>query len=334
MILAVPGIYGQACGKAILIGEHAAVAGFAAIALPLKAQKLTLQFGEPLESINDGHENIEGWKQAWSLFIGDAGVPLPSEERTRLTKSLELGLKLLAPNDVVRSNLASFDPQKIEIHSQLPLGAGMGGSAALSAAMLRALSQALGIEKTSLEIASFANELDGVFHGRASGLDAATVVSDGIIRFKRGEGAQRIANKKPFWLLLVDTQERTPTRTMVQRVAELREKDSQRVEHHFSLIGLLSERARQNLQLGQLSELGENLNTAHESLQALGVSTNKLDSCVVGLRQAGALGAKLTGGGGGGLALGLFASQPKIPISTEWGDAPHYLTFVPADESS
>lgn len=334
MILAVPGIYGQACGKAILIGEHAAVAGFAAIALPLKAQKLTLQFGDPLESSDQVHEHIDSWKQVWSLFIGDTLVQLPSEERTRLTKSLELGLKLLAPNDPAGSNLASFSPQKIEIHSELPLGAGMGGSAALSAALLRALSQALGIEKTSLEIASLANELDGMFHGRASGLDAATVVSDGIIRFKRGEGAQRIANKKPFWLLLVDTQERTPTRTMVQRVAELREKDSQRVEHHFSLIGLLSEGVRQNLQLGQLSELGQNLNKAHESLQALGVSTDKLDSCGHGLRQAGALGAKLTGGGGGGLALGLFASQPKVPISMDWGDAPHYLTFVPADESS
>lgn len=334
MILARAGSSGKACGKAILIGEHAAVAGFQAIALPLQSYFLTVEFCDPLALGEQLQAKGDGWTQAWSLFMGETHVSLPMEERKRLTESLQLGLKLLLPQDVSRADLSFYLPQRIEIRSQLPLGAGMGGSAALSAALLGALSNALGLEKSAAEIAALANELDGVFHGRASGLDTNTVVARGIISFQRDRGVQPVQNKRGFWLLLVDTRERTPTRVMVQKVAELNATSPQLVHDHFERIGALSEDVRQDLQSGNLLSLGEHLNRAHESLQALGVSTAKLDECTRALRAGGALGAKLTGGGGGGLALGIFAAQPSVPFSAAWRDAPHYLTFVPADENS
>jgi mevalonate kinase len=326
---------GRACGKVILIGEHAAVDGLPAVALPLRAQTLTVRFGEKIISEErNGESGAELWPQAWTLFMSDTHVQLPPEERVRLTQSLDLGLRILLEQEAAEDLLNKYVPQRIEIFSQLPLGAGMGGSAALSAALLRALAVALGQSRTSAEIALFANRLDGFFHGRASGLDAATVVADGIITFMKDKGAQAVRNARGFWLLLVDTRERTPTRTMVHRVAQLRACHPDIVDSNFSLIGDLSARVIQNLESGDLLGLGENLNAAHTALQALQVSTPKLDACVTELRKSGALGAKLTGGGGGGLALGIFASAPPVPFSSAWKEYPHYLTFVPADENS
>lgn len=334
MILAAPGVSGQACGKAILIGEHAAVAGYPAIALPLRSQTLKVTFYEPLAlSSNMNLQSEREWIQAWNLVQGQTQVELLKDERERLTKSLGLGLQLLSPGNSSESLLTMYQPQRIEICSEIPLGAGMGGSAALSAALLDAISRALNQQRTPAQIGALANELDSFFHGRASGLDAATVVSQGIIAFQRDRGAEHVFNKNGFWLLLIDTGERTPTRVMVESVAQLRERDCALVDSQFHRIGELSQLVRQNLQRGDLLAMGQNLNDGHDALKSLGVSTESLDVCVEAMLAAGALGAKLTGGGGGGLALAVFESRPVLPFSKAWADAPHYLTFVPSTEN-
>jgi mevalonate kinase len=316
---------GSACGKAILIGEHAAVDGHPALALPLKDQNLQIVFGETLSH----SESDTAWNQCWSLSINDRVQPLPENERERLTRSLERGLQLLTLSSV---SINDFMPQHIVIRSRLPLGAGMGGSAALSAALLRGLASALGQNLSAHEISHQANELDGFFHGRASGLDAATVVADSVIRFQKNVGVQSVFNRRGFWILLVDTGERTPTREMVERVAALRSREPHRVEQTFSTLAALAGDCEKALIEGQLYDLGRFLNQAHDCLRRIDVSTELLDCCVQDLRSAGACGAKLTGGGGGGLALGIFENQPTLPLNTRWSGAPHFLTFVPADK--
>lgn len=336
MVSLVPaGVSGRASGKAILIGEHAAVEGHMAIALPLREHSLTIQFGECLEGGDEYDDAREGWDKAWGLELCQTVVPLPPEERSRLTQTLQLALQLLAGELGARLDLMKFRPQRIDIISELPLGAGMGGSAALSAALVRALlSSRHGKAVQPEQVAYYANELDGVFHGRASGLDAAAVVSENIISFTKANGAFPVQNKKSFWLLLIDTQERTPTREMVRRVADLRAREPEMVESRLNALGGLSQLVRGHLESGDLLLLGERLNQAHELLKDLSVSTPALDECVSSMRQAGALGAKLTGGGGGGLALGVFASRPALPLAGKWSDARCYLTFVPSSENT
>ena len=332
-----PTTFGTACGKVILIGEHAAVDGFPALALPLKDQSLEISFGEPVSLDDQKFENsdhdlkYQAWNRCWTLTIHDRIQILPETERTRLSRSLELALQLLLRREI---SLSDYTPQFIRIRSRLPLGAGMGGSAAVSAALLRALSSVHGKELSRHEIAALANELDGVFHGRASGLDAATVVADSIICFQKEFGSRSVTNRKGFWLFLIDTVERTPTREMVASVAALRSRNPELVGNNFALLGRLAEGCENDLRDGDLKALGEKLNQAHECLRMIGVSTPLLDSCVSDLRTAGALGAKLTGGGGGGLALGLFENQPRLPLNDSWADCPHFLTFVPADKTS
>ncbi|MEY2987691.1 MAG: hypothetical protein RJB13_1212 [Pseudomonadota bacterium] len=328
------GVSGRASGKAILIGEHAAVDGHMAIALPLRDQTLSICFGESLEGFERTQLSLDDWNKAWSLVLNQTSVALPVEERGRLTQTLQLALSLLADELGGQSDLLAFCPQRIDILSGLPLGAGMGGSAALCAALIRALLSARYREGVPAgKVAFFANELDGLFHGRASGLDAAAVVSDSIISFTKASGSTPVRNVSGFWILLVDTQERTPTRDMVHKVAQLRVAEPSLVETRMSSLGRLAVQVRSHLEAGELLHLGEQLTRAHELLVDLGVSTPALDDCVTALLNAGALGAKLTGGGGGGLALGVFASRPALPLPGRWHDARCYLTFVPASEN-
>ncbi|MEN9810585.1 MAG: hypothetical protein RLZZ488_2152 [Pseudomonadota bacterium] len=331
VFLAPHGADGTACGKVILIGEHAAVDGHPAIALPLREQSLRVEL-KLSEQIESNDENIcSDWNSCWQLNQSGVVTQIAHAEKIRLTQSLELALKLLTGGS---AQLTDFSPQPIVIDSRIPLGAGMGGSAALSAALIRALAQALGMTPSAQEVGWLANELDGMFHGRASGLDAATVVSDSIISFEKSSGSSRIANGQAFWLLLIDTGERTPTRDMVMRVAALRERSPETVAGCFSTLATLAGRCRELIPKGEIVEVASLLTQAHQQLQLLKVSTPALDACVEDLLAAGAVGAKLTGGGGGGLALGLFINRPSIPLSGRWQSAPHFLTFVPADKSS
>lgn len=320
--------FGESCGKVILIGEHAAVAGHPAIALPMKSQWLRVRFCAP--EFSSARKLLE-WSSCWSLVMENRVITLSENEKVRLTRTLELALKMLTQESL---NLSTFAPQPIEIESCLPLGAGMGGSAALSAALVRAVAHALEIELSRAQISKFANELDGIFHGRASGLDAATVVSDSIIRFQKGMEIAPVRNKTGFWLLLIDTGDRTPTRHMVERVASLRAREPEMVERCFLSLADLARACENSLRGGDIPMLGTCLNQAHAYLRELCVSTRALDDCVTHLRDAGAVGAKLTGGGGGGLALGLFAHKPQVPFHKSWEFASHFLTFVPADKNS
>jgi len=331
VFLAPHGAEGAACGKVILIGEHSAVDGHPAIALPLREQSLRVEFKRSEQHVRQEEDSSTDWNSCWLLKQSGADTTIAQTEKNRLTQSLELALKLLTGGS---AQLSDFLPQRILIDSRIPLGAGMGGSAALSAALIRAVAQALGISHSAQEVGLLANELDGMFHGRASGLDAATVVSDSIISFEKSSGSTRIANGLGFWLLLIDTGERTPTRDMVTRVAALREKSPETVAGCFSTLAALARRCRELIPNGEIVEVGSLLTQAHHQLQLLRVSTPALDACVEDLLAAGAVGAKLTGGGGGGLALGLFINRPSVPLSGRWQSAPHFLTFVPADKSS
>lgn len=330
VFLAPRGAEGTACGKVILIGEHAAVDGHPAIALPLREQSLRVELKCSEQKVAHDGASCTEWNSCWQLKQSGGVTAIAPTEKKRLTQSLELALAQLTGGS---AKLSDFLPQPILIDSRIPLGAGMGGSAALSAALIRALAQALGMTPSAQEVGRLANELDGMFHGRASGLDAATVVSDSIISFEKSSGSSRIANGQGFWLLLVDTGERTPTRDMVMRVAALRDTSPELVAGCFSTLAALARRCRELIPKGQTADVASMLTRAHHQLQLLKVSTPALDACVEDLLAAGAAGAKLTGGGGGGLALGLFINRPSVPLSGRWQSAPHFLTFVPADKS-
>ncbi|KAB8031813.1 mevalonate kinase [Fluviispira multicolorata] len=315
-----------ASGKAILIGEHSVVYGHKAVAIALPDVKLKLTFFAP-----DHSQNISSWDNAWFTKIrGNSFIP---EQRVTqlLTKAFEKALTLCG----VDSSLQYYIPQKFLIESDIPLGGGMGGSAAISTCLLKIANQIFNLNnetKAGLNFQQqiqFANEIDCLFHfGKASGLDASTVASNGIIEFSKGKLPEYIQNKKEFWLALVDSKERGETAHMVKKVAEKLNTIPEQMQNALIQLGVLAEKSILALTAGDLKLLANCLNTAQNYLCEMGVSTEKIDTIIQKFKDTGALAAKLTGAGGGGMVLGLFESKPDVLYSHFDKDS-LFITRVP-----
>jgi mevalonate kinase len=295
-----PAAKGQAAGKVILMGEHAVVYGFPALAMALPDVRLTVEVVKPAHSLSH-------WEQGVEISLGNNPLEVPLASRRQVVAAFEKAMQAVEPAFV----LAHHPVKVLRIQSDIPLGAGMGGSAAMSTAFLRYALEAHGERWASEKVSFFANEIDALFHGKASGLDAAAVSSDGVICFQRGKSIEMVPLAKPFWIFLHDTGERQATSAMVELVARQLEKTPVFVQRLLDNLGELTVRARAHLLQGELAALGHCLNLGHESLCSLGVSTGATDACVEKMRAHGALGAKLTGAGGGGLVLGLFETPPQ-----------------------
>ncbi|MBN2798644.1 MAG: hypothetical protein JXX28_05795 [Deltaproteobacteria bacterium] len=206
-------------------------------------------------------------------------------------------------DDRLREALSALAPQggRFSIRSELPMGAGMGSSASLAVAAVRALGSALTLEE-ELEQAMRAER---VFHGSPSGLDAAVIARGGALRFQRGAPPAMTPLPPPSWTgVVLDTGVPGDTRAMVAQVA--------RGAHGPLLaeIGSIADAIGDHLD--NIGLLGPLLTHNHALLRALGVSTPHLDHLVGEALALGATGAKLCGAGGGGVALALHPDPAAL----------------------
>lgn len=294
----------QASGKLILLGEHAVVYGQPALALPLGAH-LWAQVGPDPQGPRL-HLAARGWTvQADGLVV--AGAPPPS-----LAQALHLALTLLH---------MPAAPVRIELGGELPLGVGLGGSAALSVALLRALdrwriAQGLGAALSTEQLLAAALRLETVFHGRPSGLDHTVIVRGQAMRFQRCGGGELRA--EPLILaapvpVVVGYGPRTgSTHEAVARVAR-RQAECPALTHVHEAIGALIPAAQEALSRADWATLGQLFDINHGLLSALGVCAAENDRMVHIARAEGALGAKLTGAGLGGAVVALSPDRgPQI----------------------
>jgi mevalonate kinase len=190
----------------------------------------------------------------------------------------------------------------VEIESSLPIGCGMGSSAALAVATVRAYAKRMGTEADFSRCYEEAFRMERLFHGTPSGIDHSISALGGLVAYRRqadGPQIEKITLLRPLYLVVVDSGR--PTQSTAELVAGVRQRAPTRT---LEAIGALTERVIAAMQ--QNEEVGSLLNENHRLLQELGVSTPELDRVVQQLREAGALGAKLAGAGGGGVAFGLL----------------------------
>jgi mevalonate kinase len=285
----------EAFGKVILVGEHAVVYGTPAIALGIGTA---------------ARASVSGAAQS-SLRLGARDVVLDAEAATE-SATLEqraYGALLAA---LGASNMAA------EVQLCLPAGVGLGASAALAVAVARAVApgaaagagagaRATAQSDDAARVLAAAQAWENVFHGNASGIDAAAAYYGGCLAFTRAQGTEPLTPGLPLQFVVAVAGPAASTRMMVEGVAELKRREPERVGALLEHIGRLVERARGALVAGERAALGRLMNENHEQLQALGVSTSELDRACEWARAAGAFGAKLTGGGGGGCVLALCA---------------------------
>jgi mevalonate kinase len=271
---------GVACGKVILAGEHAVVHGTAALGLSL-----------PLAVTADARPR----PGPVSIGIEDAGLEAQVGDGTAEARALEA---LLATLGLPR------DGALAEVRSDLPFGAGLGSSAALAAALARAFSALAGREPDPGALFDGVQAAERIFHGNPSGLDARLVLGGGALRFTRKAGAVSLAIAPPP-LVIAHSGARGDTGAAVRHFAARLAGGGGEGTRRLEAIAALVEAAIRCLSAGDLAGLGSAMDENHEHLAWFGVSTPALDELCRAARRAGALGAKLTGGGMGGCAVAL-----------------------------
>ncbi|MHB0876801.1 MAG: mevalonate kinase [Anaerolineae bacterium] len=287
---------GAAPAKAILLGEHAVVYGWPAIAVPLP------QLRAKAEARFDAR--FEGVAVEAAARFG--GVSVQREPDQPLAKAALLALEAVSGN-----------PSHVVVHveSTIPIAAGLGSGAAVSAAIMRAIADLFGSPLPEARLSALVYEIEKIHHGTPSGIDNTVVVYGLPVYFRKGAEPEFLQPAAPLTLLVADTGVASATREAVAAVRQARERDPQAVEACMARIGGLAEQGRAALEGGDLPRLGRLMDEDHGALVELGVSSPELDALVAAAREAGALGAKLTGAGRGGHAIALADAEAAAPVA-------------------
>lgn len=291
----------SAPGKLILMGEHAVVYGEPGLAIPLSQLRASVSF-YPAESPRLEAPDLD-------LFLDSADL-ITSEHPLALT--LQRACYYFSVHYQTPTHLPALCYQ---IQSDIPVKRGMGSGTAISCAIFKAFAAYYQCKVSLDEVQSFAQQMDQVYHGQPSGIDAAVIAHERPLRFQRllahgGEPPQiTFLALCPFSLLIADTGPARPTAEAVALVAQAYQKDP-KAAVMIRRIGELVKAAEAALMAGDMTSLGALLYENHQCLQALGVSTPALDYLVAGaqvLRSQGVVaGAKLSGAGLGGVCFALL----------------------------
>ena len=274
-----------ACGKIILLGEHAVVYGRPAIALPIP---LAVE-----AAIRKGGDGINVVIPRWGV-----------EQKVRVTNPGFTGIiaQMLEQLGLDKENMT------IEVFPHIPRAMGLGGSSALAVAIIRAIDHAYKLGLNDGRINELAFECEKAAHGTPSGVDNTVATYGSPLYYQRRDEQPLFSTVKlgqPLELVIGMTGKESLTADTVARVRASWQQYPERYETIFDQIGHLTMSASEAVKSGQLNELGELMNLCHGYLNALQLSTPELEEMIHVARQNGAVGAKLTGGGGGGSMIAL-----------------------------
>jgi mevalonate kinase len=295
-----PAISASAPGKAILFGEHAVVYGRPAIAIPVtQVRAKAIVTANPLGL--PGNVRIQSQEEGIDAMLADLSPDHP----------------LAAAVWQVRSalDLPHLPACKIRITSTIPVASGLGSSAAVTVAIIRALSDFLGISLPDEQISAMAFEVEKLHHGTPSGIDNTVIVYRKPIFYMRGYPIEHVSIGIPLTLVIADSGIAFPTARAVGDVRSAWQEETERYERMFDAIGEIVLAARAVIEGGLVEEAGRLMDENQEILSRMGVSSPELDALTTAARQAGALGAKLCGGGRGGNIITLATEENAASIS-------------------
>lgn len=299
---------GTAHGKIILIGEHSVVHNEPAIAIPFTSANVEVTIQKIL-----GESTID------SIYHKGKMKDAPDT----IQNLIETLTEVCAYFDI------NIDGLHMTIRSNIPAERGMGSSAAVATALVRALFNLFDEKLTDKLLNQFVSVSEKIAHGNPSGLDAKVVRSEQSVYFIRNQETAFFAVDLPAHLVIADTGDHGETGAAVRAVGKLVDNPETPGRMWIEELGELTKQARYFIEKKELKPLGEILDRAHHNLRQLKVSNEKLDMLVHVAKKNGALGAKLTGGGRGGCMIALVESaEQAVEMSGQLLEAGATKTWI------
>jgi mevalonate kinase len=285
---------GKGYGKTILFGEHFVVYGLPSIASALGA--VTTAEVKVVKG--------KGW------IVNDQRPATP-------------GYKEQKYDDAMHSIANIFNFLKVDTENQrleitftgdLVAASGVGASAAQCTSLARALSETLNLNLNDEKINEAAFEGEKAYHGTPSGIDNTASTYGGLIWFVKNIGGGKntmdlIQSPRKMHIVLANTGITASTTEVVADVRRLKEANPEKIEKIFCKYKKLAEEAKKALLKGDISTIGKLMCQNQKMLQQIKVSGEINDELVEIALKNGAIGAKLTGTGRGGLVIGLAENQ-------------------------
>jgi len=292
----------SAPGKIFVMGEHAVVYGEPALLCAIERRARVT-----VEERTDGGLKVDSEDLSLDGFTIEYGADAADDPNVDVPQRLLEAATGYVDEAVAQARDAANAPDagfEVTIESEIPLGAGLGSSAAVATAAIDAATRELGVELDREEVAERAFQVEHTVQGgQASRADTFTSTMGGAVRVQ-GDGGEPIPAPEDLPIVIGYDGGAGDTGKLVSDVRALRE------EYDFAAdtvesIGNLVEQGQDVLAEGDLEELGTLMDFNHGLLSALGVSSRSLDAMVWAARDAGAMGAKLVGAGGGGCIVAL-----------------------------
>lgn len=289
---------GSACGKAILLGEHAVVYGRPAIAVPLSDLRAHA-------TVSDAREPI--------IEAPDLGRILRRGSRASDNDSRALW-HMLDVAVAACGGTPKSHPLRVVLRSDVPVARGLGSGTAIATAIARAVAGHMQVKLDPAEVSELVFESEVLLHGTPSGIDNTVVAWERPVWFVKGARPEVLFLATRLEVVVGDTGVLSGTREAVSGVRAARERETERLDGIMAGIGGLAWEARGAILHGDLAKLGVLMNRNHSLLQEMAVSCPELDRLVAAARDAGALGAKLSGGGLGGCMVALVAPERRAKV--------------------
>ena len=285
---------GKGYGKTILFGEHFVVYGLPAIASALGA------FTTADVKVIEG----SGWT------VDDQRLATPGYKKKKYDESMQSIINVInhLKIDIVNQKL------EITFAGNLFAASGVGASAAQCTSLARALSESFNLNLDDEKINEAAYEGEKAYHGTPSGIDNTASTYGGLIWFVKnlsgGKNTMDLLQSPRKMLLVIANSGITASTTeVVADVRRLKEENPEKFENFFSQYKKLAEEAKKTLLEGNIVAIGNLMNKNHKLLQQITVSGEINDQLVEIALKNGAIGAKMTGTGRGGLVICLAENE-------------------------